>query len=98
MPTTEQMACRARQLEPAVRSEDAGFTLIELVAALTVLAIGIVSLVGVVNSAFGVTTRTNKRTAAMNLATLAIEDFRAVPYVNVTPSSTATTHTDTVQG
>ena len=59
---------------------DAGFTLLELVAALTILAVGIVGVIGVTNSSMNVAITTSARSKATALATKKIEDFRATPY------------------
>lgn len=64
----------------AHEADDRGFTLIELVVSLTILAIGIVGVIGVMNSSFGVAVRTNERSRAVALATREIEALRAVDY------------------
>ncbi len=64
-----------------VRSgSDDGFTLVELMAALTVLAIGIVGTIGVMNSAIGVAGTTGARSKGVAVASKHIETLRAVPY------------------
>jgi prepilin-type N-terminal cleavage/methylation domain-containing protein len=62
-----------------VRSEG-GFTLIELVIGLTILAVGIGAVVNVFHSAFAVAGQGNNRSRAVALATREAEAMRAVPY------------------
>lgn len=81
-------------------SED-GFTLVELMAALTVLAIGIVGTIGVMNSSIRVAGTTGARSKAVAVASKHIETLRAVPYEQlklsaVSPSATVTPFNDTV--
>ncbi len=64
------------------RSED-GFTLVELMAALTVLAIGIVGTIGVMNSSIRVAGTTSSRSKGVAVATKHIETLRAVPYAQL---------------
>lgn len=68
---------------------DGGFTLVELVVAISVLAIGIVSLVGVANSAFSVAGGASRRSKAVSIATQAVESWRAVPYAQLAPTTAA---------
>lgn len=57
-----------------------GFSLLELVAALTILAVGIVGVMGVTTSSMGVASTTSSRSKAVGLATQKIEEFRSKPY------------------
>jgi prepilin-type N-terminal cleavage/methylation domain-containing protein len=57
-----------------------GFTLVELVVSLTVLAVGIGSVVNVFNSSFSVAAQGNNRSRAVAMATRDAEAMRAVPY------------------
>jgi len=68
-------------------SSDRGFTMVELVIALTVLAIGIVGVVGVMNSTFGVTARSNQRARAVSVATKEVEATRSVSWAQLTAST-----------
>lgn len=82
------------------RSED-GFTLVELMAALTVLAIGIVGTIGVMNSSIRVAGTTSSRSKGIAVATKHIETLRAVPYAQlklaaVDPSAEVVPFNDTV--
>jgi prepilin-type N-terminal cleavage/methylation domain-containing protein len=61
-----------------------GFTMVELMVGLTVLAVGIVGVIGVMNSGFGVTARNNQRTKAIALATQAVEATRATDWATLT--------------
>ena len=60
-----------------------GFTLVELVVALTVLAVGIASVVNVFWSSFAIAGQGNNRSRAVALATRETEAIRAVPYDRV---------------
>jgi len=95
-----RFVCRRRE-QCAGRQFDAGFTLVELVVALTILAIGIVAVVGVTNSSFRVSVSGSARSKAIMVATKVIEEFRAVPYdelVVADGSGTTTTYTEVVNG
>lgn len=59
---------------------EAGFTLVELMASLTVLAIGIVSTTSVILSSLNVGSQGNVRARAVALATREADSLRAVPY------------------
>lgn len=59
---------------------DDGFTLVELMMALTVLAVGIGGVVQVFHSSFSVAGQGNTRSRAVALATREAEAMRAVPY------------------
>lgn len=62
---------------------EGGFTLIELVIGLTVLAVGIGAVVNVFHSAFAVAGQGNNRSRAVALATREAEAMRAIPYERV---------------
>lgn len=67
----------------ASRREDEGFTLVELMAALTILMVGIVALAQLTVSVVTATLRTRQREAAVAEATTRIENFRASDYTNL---------------
>jgi prepilin-type N-terminal cleavage/methylation domain-containing protein len=67
----------------AARRDDGGFTLLELMVSLTVLAVGIGAVVHVFASAFTVTNAGTNRTRAVALASREIEAMRAVPYARL---------------
>lgn len=79
-------------------ADEAGFTLVELIVSLTIMAIGIVGVIGMMNSSFGVAVRTNERSRAVALATREVEAVRAVPYDTLIPTGTTETRTETVGG
>lgn len=78
------------------RSEG-GFTLIEMMAALTLMAIGIVGVIGVMNSSFKVVGTTSARSKAVALATKRIETLRAKPYDQLAPLAALTNRTTTTE-
>ena len=86
----------AQRIEEA--ADERGFTLVELIVSLTIIAIGIVGVIGVMNSSFGVAVRTNERSRAVHLATKEIESIRSVPYEALIPTSTVETRTEKVGG
>jgi Tfp pilus assembly protein PilV len=61
-------------------ARDEGFTVVELMVGLTVLAIGIGGIVNVFNTSFSVASQGNNRSRAVSLATRDAEAMRAVPY------------------
>lgn len=69
--------------------------MVELVVALTVLAIGIVAVAGVMHSSAGVAIRTNQRSRAVALATREVESVRAVPYAQLDTGEAVATRTET---
>ena len=84
---------------------DAGFTLVELMASLTLLAVGVVGVIGVMNSSFRVVGSATSRSKATAVATKYVELLRSKPYDEVwaqanNPVTTARveTGTDTVGG
>lgn len=77
------------------RRGEAGFTLIELMAALTLLAIGIVGVIGVMNSSFQVVGTASARSKATAVATRWIEFLRSKPYNEVLAEARLTNGTVT---
>jgi prepilin-type N-terminal cleavage/methylation domain-containing protein len=81
-----------RQLRLAVArrgrlaAED-GFTLIEVLVATVVLAVGLVALLGVLNVTNRASTATRAREGGTNLARQIIEDAVSIPYAQLSPSS-----------
>lgn len=67
---------------------EGGFTLVELITSLTVLAIGIVSTANVILSSMNVGSQGNVRARAVALATREGDSMRAVPYDRLGFSST----------
>lgn len=59
---------------------DGGFTLIELMASLTLIAVGVVGVIGVMNSSFRVVGTASSRSKATAVATKWIEELRSKPY------------------
>ncbi|MBW3557342.1 MAG: fibronectin type III domain-containing protein [Actinobacteria bacterium] len=80
------------------KRSEGGFTMVELMVSLTILAIGIVGVVGVFNSSFSVAAGASARSKAVSLATREIEAFRAKKYSDVVVSSTTTTVTEQIGG
>ncbi|HVM09974.1 MAG TPA: fibronectin type III domain-containing protein [Acidimicrobiales bacterium] len=62
------------------KCSDEGFTLVELVVALTILAVGIVGVIGVTNSGFRVASAATLKSKMVANATKEIEALRAIPY------------------
>lgn len=81
-----------------VRPGDPGFTLVELVVAMTILAIAVVSIVGVTSSSFRVATGASARSKAVAIATKEIEAVRAVPYPQLVATPATVQTTTQVQG
>jgi prepilin-type N-terminal cleavage/methylation domain-containing protein len=83
--------------------DDVGFTLIELMASMTLMAIGVVGVIGVMNSSFRVVGTATARSRATAIATRHIESIRAKPYKTIVASTLtsplpATNFTETVGG
>jgi prepilin-type N-terminal cleavage/methylation domain-containing protein len=77
---------------------DPGFTLVELVVALTILAVAVVSIVGVTSSSLRVATGAGTRSKAVAIATKEIEAVRAVPYPQLVATPPTVQTTTQVQG
>jgi prepilin-type N-terminal cleavage/methylation domain-containing protein len=82
-----------RTLGSALRRED-GFTLIEILAASLILAIGIAALVTVLISSRHLVNDTERRAAATHVAEETIEDILAKPYGSIGLSSVPSGSTD----
>ena len=81
------------------KRDDAGFSLIELMAAITILAVGVIALVSTTDASFGVAGASSRRSKGVGIATKAVEDLRAVPYDSLNASSgNVTTSTTVVDG
>lgn len=65
---------------PSAGRDESGFTLVELMAALTILAVGIVGTIGVMNSSIRVAGTTGARSKGVAVTTQHIEKLRAIPY------------------
>lgn len=80
------------------RRGDEGFTLVELMMSLTVIAIGVVGVIGIVNSSFMVAAGASARARAVSVATQHVEALRAVPYDELEISEEATSTVQVVGG
>jgi prepilin-type N-terminal cleavage/methylation domain-containing protein len=77
-------APKARPPRPA--AED-GFSLIEVLVATVVLAVGLVALLGVLNVTTKASTTTRAREGGTNLARQIIKDAVSIPYPQLSPHS-----------
>lgn len=68
------------------RPGERGFTLVEVMVAATILIVGVLGLVTMLDGANRATSRTKAREAGVNLAREAIEAARAVPYPEMVPA------------
>lgn len=75
--------------ESARRGEESGFTIIELVVTLTIIAVGIFGVTQVFLGSLATTAYSDSRTRATAIAAREVEDMRAAPYAQVGFSSTA---------
>jgi prepilin-type N-terminal cleavage/methylation domain-containing protein len=66
---------------------DGGFTLFEVLIAAVVLAVGLVALLGLLDSSVKATASTRAREGATNLARELLEDARTMPYAQISPNS-----------
>jgi prepilin-type N-terminal cleavage/methylation domain-containing protein len=64
-----------------------GFTLIEVLAAMFILLIGVLGALAIIDRANAATVTTRSREAAVNVARELTEAARSVPYANLTPAS-----------
>ena len=69
---------------------EAGFTLVELMASLTLMAVGIVGVIGVMNSSFRVVGTASSRSKATAVATKYVEYLRSLTYREVPVSTNLT--------
>jgi prepilin-type N-terminal cleavage/methylation domain-containing protein len=83
------MTVRSKPLD-----DEGGFTIVELMAALSVLAIGFVSLAASLGIGFKQITLGRQRQTATEIANARIEHLRNVPYTSVSLSSTPVHSTD----
>jgi type IV pilus assembly protein PilV len=67
-------------------SDEKGFTLIETLMAIAVIAIGLLSLAALQTTAMSGTTRANKHSLAVSLAEDQIETYRNMPYDSIPAS------------
>ena len=65
---------------------EGGFTLIEVTVAATLLVVGVLGVLTMVDNANKASARTKAREGAVNLAREAIEAARAVPFPDLTPA------------
>lgn len=87
---------RLRRPAAAPMADD-GFTLVELMVSLTVLAVGVISVVGVMHSSFRVAGAARSRARAVAVATREIGGLRAVPWASL-PVSDGVTRSEVVVG
>ena len=66
--------------------QESGFTLIEVTIAATLLVVGVLGVLSLVDGANRATARNKAREAGVNLAREAVEAVRAVPYPDLIPS------------
>lgn len=79
---------RARALGRRGR-ESEGFTLFEVLIATVVLAVGLLSLSGLLDNSVKLSAANNARERATNLARQIVEDVHAIPYAQISPNSVA---------
>lgn len=66
---------------------DAGFTLIEALAAAVILIVGLIALLGLLDASVKASAKTRAREGAVGLAREIIEDARTIPYAQIVPES-----------
>src|SRR5215207_2042038 len=74
----------SRRMPARHSSAQHGFSLIEVLMAITILLVGVLGAVALVDGASAVSSRTKAREGATNLARSIVEVGRAVPYKNLT--------------
>lgn len=70
-----------------LRTDERGFTIVEVMVAAVVLAIGLAGAATMFDTASSTTNTTKAREQGVNLAREMIEDARSIPYAQLTPSS-----------
>jgi Tfp pilus assembly protein PilV len=75
-----------RNLSRSLAGREA-FTLVEVLVAMTVLLLGVLGTLAIIDRANATTVTTRSREAAVNLARELVEGARSVPYAKVTPAS-----------
>lgn len=83
-----------RRFWQRAKNDDDGFTIVELMAALSVLAIGFMSLAASLGIGFKQITLGRQRQTATEIGNARIEHLRNVPYASVAMSSAPTRSTD----
>lgn len=83
---------------PSHTIDESGFSLVELMASLTVLAIGIVSTASVIMSSLDVGSQGNIRARAVAVATRDADSMRAVPYDRLGFAATQPSFVPTFEG
>jgi len=83
---------------PGMRQRgDAGFSIVEVVVAMTVFSVGILAVFQTTDSSFKVATATTNRARATAIATKVIEEARAMPWTQLT-TGTPAPWTETIGG
>ena len=80
-----------------VQRSEAGFSIVEVVVAMTIFSVGILSIFQVTDSSFKVATGTTHRARATALATKVVEEVRALPFDKLSNGTTGP-WTETVGG
>lgn len=71
----------------SVHRDEAGFSLVEVLVATSILLVGLLGTVSMLDMANAVTTTTKAREQAVSLQREIVEDVRAIPYADLTPST-----------
>lgn len=69
-------------------SEEAGFTLVEAMIAMSILAVGLLGVIGMFTTSIGGNAFGGNMTQAATLAQEKLEDLRIEPYPNITTDNT----------
>src|SRR5262249_42927715 len=72
---------------PPRLGSDAGFTLIEVLIAAVVLAVGLIGLLGLLDTSVKATASTRAREGAVSLARQVLEDAHTIPFAQMSPTS-----------